>query len=97
MLLDYNDDDYDDDYNDDATRTLCTYPVYEPSSHDLEVPAQNNIDGFRVSEMLLLQNSRGQSVFVVVVMHRDRFCTTIAPWSSSSSTKCTVQPETFTP
>src|SRR5580704_7830218 len=25
------------------------------------------------------------------------FCTTMAPWSSSSSTKCTVHPVTFTP
>ena len=38
-----------------------------------------------------------QSVFVVVVEHRDRLLRQIGPVSVPASTRCTVQPVTFTP
>src|SRR5271165_4098288 len=64
------------DYSEDAPCSqcaiLCMNRMYEPTSGDFEVPAQNNIDRFRVCQVFLLQNSHRQSMFIVTVEHRRR-------------------------
>ncbi len=58
--------------NEEQSR-ICTLDssLLQPSSDNFEISTQHNVDRFRVGNVLLLQNARGEGVLIVAVKHRD--------------------------
>src|SRR5580693_4908024 len=50
---------------------LLSISHLQSSANNLKISPQNNIDGLRISNMLLLQNAASQSMFVVAARHRN--------------------------
>src|SRR5437588_11682045 len=45
---------------------------YQPASHNLKIALEHNVDRLRVGNVLLIEDTGGQSVFVVAILDVDR-------------------------
>src|SRR5258708_27844423 len=50
---------------------LLNFSSVTPTS-DFELPPQNSVDGFRLCQMLLFEDARGQCLLIVRIEHGDR-------------------------